>query len=74
MEPYKTIYRGDLKIGDKELPVKMWSETTKREKPIVGLGITHNYAIKIEINCATKNTKDTYIREIRDMIKNKISD
>jgi hypothetical protein len=70
----KTIYQGDLQIGDHEYPIQMWSETTKLDKPNLWNGDDHKYIINFKFSCADKDTKDFHIRVLRDLIKHKRDD
>ena len=70
----KTVYTGDLQIGDHEYPISMWSETTRLKTPNLLNGETDKYTINFKFSCVNKETKDYYIRTLRDLIKNKRDD
>jgi len=76
MEQYKTIYKGDMDIdGEHTLPVTMWSEKVKLDKPLPLLpNVTHKYHINFQMTFADEQAKNYYIGVLRKLIKNKIED
>lgn len=70
----KTVYKGDLKIGDDSYNVSMWSEAVKMDKPNIWNGEDHRYYVNFKIGCANLETKNQIIKILRDEIKNKRDD